>query len=146
MSNWFKSGNLILIGGALMLVFIFSLFAGFMAQDLTLVTKDYYSQELRYDQKKKAMSHAREIDSVLTLFQSGDSVFLNIPSELSGQITTGEVHFYCPSGDKGDRYVVLGPNPAGSYLMLPVLLKQCVYTAKVFFNTPEKEYYKEFKL
>lgn len=129
-----------------MLLFIFSLFAGFIYQDLTLVTKDYYNQELRYDQKKKAISHAREIDSVLTLFQSGDSLFLNIPSELSARITTGQVHFYCPSGDKGDRHVALGPNPAGSYLMLPVLQKQCAYTVKVFFNTPDKEYYKEFKL
>lgn len=146
MNNWFKSGNLILIGGVLMLLFIFSLFAGFMVQDLTLVTKDYYGQELRYDQKKKAMSHAREIDSVFTLFQSGDSLILSIPSTLSARITTGQVHFYCPSGDKGDRFVTLGPNPAGSYLMLPVLLNQCRYTAKVLFITPDKEYYKEFKL
>ncbi|MDZ4707066.1 MAG: FixH family protein [Saprospiraceae bacterium] len=146
MKNWFKSGNLILLGGAIMLLFIFSLFAGFMVQDLTLVTKDYYSEELRYDQKKAAITNASQIDRELTLRRSGDSLEIKIPERLSVRIKEGQVHFYCPSAEKGDRYIALAPNPTGTYLMFPILLPQCAYTVKLFFHTTEKEYYKEFKL
>ena len=129
-----------------MLLFIFSLFAGFMIQDLTLVNKDYYSQEIRYDQKKAAMANAKQIDHELTLRRSGDSLELKIPETLSAQIKEGQVHFYCPSAEKGDRFITLTANSSGNYLMIPILLPQCAYTVKLFFNTAEKEYYKEFKL
>lgn len=146
MQNWFKSGNLILIGGGLMLLFIFSLFAGFIRQDLTLVTRDYYGQELRYDQKKLAIFHALQIDSLLTLTRSGDSLELNIPVTLSSRLTKGQAYFYCPSGEDGDRSVILSPSSTGRYRMAPVLRPQCAYTVQLFLSEGEKEFYKEFKL
>lgn len=146
MKNWFKSGNLILLGGALFLVFIFTLLVAFIRQDLTLVTKDYYSQELRYDQKKLAVSNAGQLDSLIGIRKGNDSIELFIPVSMSSRLLSGQAYFYCPSDEKFDHRIDLQANLSGRYLMRAMESGKCMYILKIMLDDGVKEYYKEFKL
>jgi len=146
MNKWFKSGNLILLGGGIFLLFIFSLIFGFMAQDLQLVTPDYYEQELLYNQRKKAIRNAESIDSLLVLKKLEGVIELSVPPRLALQLKSGSAHFYCPADAKADRVMPLQANGEGKFILSTSGLKNCPYRLKVSLDDGDQKYFKEFYL
>lgn len=146
MKTWFKSGNLILLGGGIFLLFIFSLIFGFMAQDLQLVATDYYEQELSYNQKKEAIHNAEKIDSMLILKKAGGFFELTVPAGIALHLKSGTAHFYCPSDAKADRVMNLQPNSEGKFILRADGLKNCPYRLKVSLDDGAQKYFKEFYL
>lgn len=146
MQKWFKSGNLILLGGGIFLLFIFSLIFGFMAQDLQLVAPDYYEQELRYNQKKEAIHNAERIDSLLVLKKADGFFELSVPASLALHLKSGSAHFYCPSDTKADRVITLQANGEGKFILNANDLKNCPYRLKISLDDGDQKYFKEFYL
>lgn len=141
-----KSGNLILLGGFIFLVFIFSLFAVFMRQNLTFVTKDYYSQELRFDQKKQAVKNALLLDTLISYHISDSQIYISIPTVLSNQLQEGTVQLYCPADDQKDQILALQPNSTGIYLVPVLPGVSCPYILKLYLVANHTEFYREWSL
>jgi hypothetical protein len=124
--NWGKS-----------LLLVFALFAAFMAYlvyrasgtHFDLVSKEYYRDELNYQDKIDGMRRAAAISSALVTVNAAKQLSIQFPVELSGQTIDGEVWLYCKTNAALDlhlplvadtalfRQVGLTAQPLGKYLV-----------------------------
>lgn len=111
-----------------------------------MVSKNYYEQELVFQNKLDAMDNATSYDSLFSLAQSGTNVVLQIPAVLSKNISEGSVHFYCPSNEQLDYKENIKATVTGTYLFDKNTIQGTGYLVKVSFHSSNKDYYKEFKL
>jgi hypothetical protein len=140
------SGNVLLIGFGGMLIMMSVLVYLSMKQDVSMVSKNYYKQELVYQDKLDAMDNATSYDSLFFLTQSGTNVVLQIPASLSKNISEGSVYFYCPSNEQLDYKEKIKATTTGTYLFDKDVTKNAGYLVKVSFRSGDKDYYKELKL
>ena len=90
----------------------FVLFAGFignfvrlaMQSDVDLVSKDYYKQELVYQDRIDQLTETGKLDQNISIVYSevGEQVLVGFPAEFTGKRVTGNVHFFRPSDAKLD--------------------------------------------
>jgi nitrogen fixation protein FixH len=140
------SGNILLIGFAGMLVMMSVLVYLSMKQDVSMVSNNYYEQELVYQHKLDAMNNTISYDKLFSLTANNGEVLLQIPASLSKGITEGSVYFYCPSNEKLDYKENLKATPTGTYLFSKNIFQGAGYKVKVSFHSGGKDYYKELKL
>jgi hypothetical protein len=140
------SGNVLLIGFGGMLIMMSVLVYLSMKQDVSMVSKNYYEQELVYQDKLDAMDNATSYDSLFSLTQSGTNVVLRIPASLSKNISEGSVYFYCPSNEQLDYKEKIKATATGTYSFDKDVTKDAGYLVKISFRSGDKDYYKELKL
>ena len=105
-------------GNKLLLVFIgFALLMSTLVykcakQNFELVSKDYYNEELRYQDKIDGENNANKLSSV-QIAQTSDEVSIQLPKELNGLTTAGEVWFYCAPNSSFDRKIPVKVNSNG---------------------------------
>ena len=83
------------------LIITFIVFAGAMSflvykctqQTFDLVSKDYYADEIRYQDKLDGMTNAAKVSPV-TIDQDEASVLIKLPAEMQGLKVKGEIWFY----------------------------------------------------
>jgi hypothetical protein len=88
-------------GRALLLVFV--LFAGFMGYlvyrasgtHFDLVSKEYYRDELNYQDKIDGLRRAADISKVVIKTEGNRQLLVELPAELSGKSISGELWLYC---------------------------------------------------
>jgi hypothetical protein len=140
------SGNILLIGFAGMLIMMSVLVYLSMKQDVSMVSKNYYEQELVYQDKLDAMNNTTLYDPLFSLTQTNANVVLQVPASLSKNISEGSVYFYCPSNEQLDYKENIKATATGTYLYDKNLAKSPGYVIKVSFRSGGKNYYKELKL
>src|SRR5690348_3477734 len=104
------------------LVLVFVAFAALMStlvykcmnQKFELVSKDYYNDELRYQDKIDGMNNANKLSTVALVQSTNDDVQITLPKELNGLAATGSVWFYCPTSAVNDRKLTLQVNEQGT--------------------------------
>jgi hypothetical protein len=100
-------------GRALLLVFV--LFAGFMGYlvyrasgtHFDLVSKEYYRDELNYQDKIDGLRRAADISKVVIKTEGNRQLLVELPAELSGKTISGELWLYCKTN----------AHPAGKYIV-----------------------------
>ena len=122
-------------GRALLLVFV--LFAGFMGYlvyrasgtHFDLVSKEYYRDELNYQDKIDGLRRAAAISKVLMKTGANRQLLVELPVELEGKEISGELWLYCKINAaldlklplKRDTALVrrfdLSKHPSGNYLV-----------------------------
>lgn len=117
-----------------------------MKQDVSMVSNNYYEQELVYQHKLDAMNNTNHYDNLFSLTSRGSHVALQIPAALSKNLIEGSVYFYCPSNEDHDYKKSLRASSTGTYLFHKNILKGSGYIVKVSFHSDGKDYYKELKL
>ena len=98
--NW---GNKLLVG--------FLVFAGGMSflvyrsvkTNYELVEKDYYKNEITYQQVIDGTERAQKLNTPVQLVQEGDQVKISFPGELQGKEIEGTILFYCAYNQQHDR-------------------------------------------
>lgn len=146
LNKFTHSGNVLLAGFGGMLIMMSVLVYSSVKQDIPMVSKDYYQQELVYQHRLDAMNNTNTYDSNFSVAKEGDKVSLKIPSALSKNITEGSVYFYCPAVEKMDRKEMLHANNDGSYRFNTALLPHMKYILKISFQSGNTDYYKELTL
>lgn len=140
------SGNILLIGFGGMLIMMSVLVYLSMRQDVSMVSKNYYEQELVYQHKLDAMNNAVPYDQLFSLTKSNNKVLLQIPPTLSKNLTGGSAYFYCPSNEQLDYQEDIKATATGTYLFDKNITQNAGYILKVTFHSGDKDYYKELKL
>lgn len=140
------SGNLLLILFGVMLVLMSLLVYRSATQPVSMVSKNYYEQELQYQHQLDAMNNTRQLDREFALSAGSDSVRLQVPVSISQTLTSGKLHFYCPSDDKADVFFSIGSSTDGRYAFSRSGLKGHGYILKMDLDAEGKAYYKEIKL
>ncbi len=133
------------------LILTFCLFAGFMGflaykcfnTNFDLVSKEYYKDELAYQQVIDGSNRANALSAAVSLQQEGENILLTLPKEMQGKTNKGNILFYCASDAKNDRKLDLNTNDQAQQNISAKSILPGNYTAKISWNTDGKFYYSE---
>lgn len=136
-------------GNKLLLTFIvFAAGMGFLVYrsvttNFELVEKDYYKQELRYQQKIDGMREANNLTAAVNFSQNEKGIHLQFPAEMKEKPLTGEIWFYCAYDKKKDKKfgLLTGPDATQSFRLDEI--EPGSYTVKINWKDGVKEYYSE---
>lgn len=138
------SGNLIMIGFGIAILLMSLLVYKTTQQNFDLVTDEgYYEKEVFFQDEINASQNALPFDSLFAINTAENTVVLTIPPQLSNQVDTGSIHFYCPSNKENDRQIEIQKTTNGLYEINTAGWAKTGYIAKVNFNAGGKRYYKE---
>lgn len=133
------------------LVVVFILFAILMATlvykavntKFELVSKDYYKDELRYQDRIDGRNNAALIGKV-AVTQDAEALTIGLPEEMKGIKVEGEAWFYCKTDAVRDRKIALSVDTSGKQLILKnQLAKGTTYELKLNWQAGDQKYYTE---
>lgn len=112
-----------------------------------LVSKDYYKDELRYQDKIDGIKNASEVGEV-SVSENDQQVVIAFPAEVKGYKVKADAWFYCKTNAERDRKMALSVNDDGTCVIDKKLLLKQDYQLKLSWETGDKKYYteKEFKV
>ncbi|HSU50249.1 MAG TPA: FixH family protein [Segetibacter sp.] len=116
-----------------------------MKQKFELVSKDYYKDELRYQDKIDGMNNANKIGNVL-IQENQENVSIQLPKEVQGLALKGQATFYCTVNSLNDRTLPLEVNDEGFMLISKTKLAKAKYLVKLNWQIGNDLYYTEKKL
>lgn len=135
-------------GNKLLVVFIvFATLIGTLVYKCTqanfeLVTKDYYGEELKFQDQIDGVNNANKISSV-TINQSADELSVQMPKELNGKKISGQAWFYCPNNSTNDRKISLNADDNGNIIIAKNQLAKTKYLLKLSWKTADENFYNE---
>jgi len=115
-----------------------------MNQEIELESKDYYAQELKYQEKIDALNNTNTLNSELSYERIQNSLVINFPQEQKEKITYGEILFFCTSDSEKDKKIALSINENNSQSVSLNQLQKAKYTVKISWKCNTKNYFKEF--
>lgn len=113
-----------------------------MHQKIDLVSKDYYEQELNYQEKINKSNRANALKEPLTWEVKQGSLLLKFPEQFQGQKISGTIYFFRPSDATMDKTL---PLSADSLLLdiSTAQLKKGLYKMQINWSAGKEEYYNE---
>jgi len=139
-------------GNRLLLVFVvFGLGMGYlvyrsMNTNFELVEKDYYKQELRYQNVIDDHQQANALSAPARLEEINGQLTLQLPEEMKHKSLTGEVYFYCAYDKAKDKRFELKADSLGRQVLPSGAVSPGNYTAKISWKSGEQSFYSEQKL
>lgn len=136
-------------GNKLLLTFI--VFAGMMSYmvyrcvqtPIDLVAKEYYRDELAYQQVIDSRKQADALKGRVTLHQDAEAILLSLPEEMKHRSVTGTVLFYCPADAAKDRAVDLSVGQDAEQLIPIRILQPGHYLVKISWRCGNVDYFTE---
>lgn len=135
-------------GNKLVLVFIgfaalmFTLVYKAMNTKFELVSKTYYEDELRYQDKIDGKQNAAALGS-LEITKEAEALKIHLPGELNTRQLEGEAWFYCKIDANKDLRMPLSVDEAGVQTVPLNLLPAHQYQLKLSWVVDGKHYYME---
>ena len=136
-------------GNKLLVTFIvFGLGIGYlvyrsMNTNYELVEKDYYKNELRYQQVIDASNRTNELSSGVQLIQSVEGITLQLPEEMKNKALSGQILFYCAYDQKKDKTFSLQTDTGAKQVLPLTSIEPGTYTVKINWVCEGKSYYSE---
>ncbi len=132
------------------LILVFVVFVGFMGvlvyksvnTRYDLVSKDYYKDELRYQDKIDGMANAAKVSDV-AVSQDAVNVFVDFPKELNGSKSEGEAWFYCATDESKDKKIPLQADTNGRQVFAKNQLSKTHYLLKLSWKIGSNFYFAE---
>jgi hypothetical protein len=131
------------------IVIAFILFAGFIAtlvtvcmrQDVNLVSKDYYKDELAYQQQILRINNVNQLHHKPIIQKSGD--FLEVNFIQFKEVENGQIKLFSPSDPKKDKLYALESSEATKQFFPIEDVAKGMYRARMQWVMNGKEYYLE---
>lgn len=114
-----------------------------MQTPVDLVTKEYYKDELSYQEVIDAKKHAAALAGTVSLKQAADGMVLRLPAEMQHQSVYGSVQFYCPNDASRDRSFALSTDTAAVQHIEAGLVPPGHYTLRVKWSSDGVQYMDE---
>jgi hypothetical protein len=131
------------------IVVAFILFAAFIAtlvtvcvrQDVSLVSKDYYKEELGYQDQIHRLNNTAALAEKPVIKITDHA--LQVEFTQFAQVETGELKLFCPSNAKMDRIFTVAASDETTRTFEINNLQKGMYRAKLFWKMNGKEFYQE---
>lgn len=134
--NW---GKWIIVSFVLFTAFIATLVTVCMKQEVSLVSSDYYQEELVYQQQ---IVRLQNTDALIEKpFISVESNDLKIQFAQLSKIEGGSLVLFCPANPKHDRTVVIVASSSGKARVRVNDMEHGMYHAKFTWTMDGKEFY-----
>lgn len=138
----FNFGHKLLLAFILFGILMFYLVYQSLHTNFELVSKDYYQDELVYQQVIDATKNANDLGSKTTITQNGAAVYLQMPAEMANHSIAGQVYFYCASDSKKDRTIKLAPDATGlQVISIGKELTIAAYRVRISWEANGRKYY-----
>lgn len=138
--NWGYKIAFVYIGFVL---FMLALVWRTMQEKVELVTKDYYAQELTYQDKIDRIQNAKSLKEQITWELGSQSVKIVFPSEFAGKEISGSVLFFRPSDSAKDISIKLRPDANGIMNIKNSNFIPGVYRMQIEWTVEGKNYFSE---
>lgn len=110
-----------------------------------LVDKEYYKNELTYQQVIDGTNRANALSAV-TIQQDKEGITLQLPVEMKNKTLSGTVHFYCAYDEKKDKTAALNTTAEGTQTFSNTTVLPGEYTVKISWTCEGNSYYAEKSL
>ncbi len=137
--NWGTGITITIIVGALLMLFMVYKTT---TVDIDMAEQDYYSQELKFNQKLEAISNANQLSSPIVVSQNDQVIKLIVPHECI-QNVSGEILLYRPSSVKHDLLIAFAPDGNGDIFIEKDQLLKGIYKLKADWQMKGKSFYQE---
>jgi nitrogen fixation protein FixH len=114
-----------------------------MHVNTALVTKEYYKEELKYQDIIEGTKMANALREKVQLVQDGDVITVQLPAEMKNEKVSGNIWFYCAADVKKDRNVSIETNPEAMQRIDKKILLPGLYTVKFDWSSNKKHYHAE---
>lgn len=129
-------------GFAIMIVF---LVVSSSRQKIDLVSKDYYKEEIAYQQVLDASKNQANLTGTLLIHANSNDVYINFPQEFNADPIKGSVQFYSAANKEWDKNIAI--DVTNGELSIPRAdLQKTIYTVKVKYEVQGKHFYYETQL
>lgn len=136
--NWGKS---IVLAFVLFALFIGVLVTICLKQDIPLVAKEYYQQELVYQQQIDRINNTNQLPEKPTILVVNRAIEIQF-SQLV-EIVGGELELFRPSDEKLDRHFKVESSAEGKQRIDVSDLETGMYRARMRWSMEGKDYYLE---
>jgi hypothetical protein len=134
-------GKWIVVAFILFAVFIGTLVTVCVKQDVNLVSKDYYKDELAYQDQIGRISNTNLLAKKPSIANIGGKLAVNFNNDR--KILKGELKLFCPSNPKMDKDYPISLADGNTQLFEIASLQPGMYKAKLFWTMEGKEYFLE---
>ena len=138
--NW---GHKITIVLVLFAALMFTLVYKSVKTDFQLVSKDYYKDELQYQQVIDGSNNANALSTSVTLSQNENGISIRFPQEMKGELLEGDIWFYCSYNDRYDLRLKIDVTNEAVQIIDRKKLAAATYTVKTSWKAAGKIYYNE---
>ena len=114
-----------------------------ISQKVDLVSKDYYEQELQFQNIINLMDRTRLLSEQLSWQVQNDELVLDFPDQFKGQQTSGKVFFFRPSDAVLDKNFELQTYTLNTKRMSIKKLKSGLYKIQINWEVENIQYYNE---
>jgi hypothetical protein len=134
-------GKWIVVAFILFAFFIGTLVTVCVKQDINLVSRNYYNDELGYQDQIVRINNAEGLVQKPVISKVGDALQVAFASNVT--ITKGEIKLFCPSDPEMDKTFTLSLDPGNSQTFDISTNKPGMYKAKLLWTMDGKEYFVE---
>ena len=138
--NW---GNKLLLVFLVFAAGMFYLVYRSMHVNYQLVSKEYYKDELRYQDVIDGTNRANALSSKIQISQNDELIFVQLPNEMKNEKITGEIWFYCAADEKKDRHISMKLNKEAAQQLTKKSFLPGSYIVKFNWNSGNQHYYSE---
>jgi len=115
-----------------------------MQQDVGLVSKDYYQQEIAYQDRIESVRRTQALGDVMLNYSTDTkSILLQMPATYKGMSLNGTITLFRPSNDQLDKEVPLQLGRDQSQLIETGDMESGLWKVRVSFTDGKAEYYTE---
>jgi hypothetical protein len=134
-------GKWIVVAFILFALFIGTLVAVCVKQDVNLVSKDYYKEELGYQDQIERISNTNHLASKPRISKIDGRIQVAFSGEL--KVQNGKLKLFCPSNPKMDKDYNISVTEGNTQLFEITSLQPGMYKAKLLWTMEGKEYFLE---
>lgn len=133
------------------LTIAFIAFAGFIffmvykttQSHFDLVSKDYYKDELAYQQVIDGTNLANQLSSGIAIKQENGELNIQFPQEMKQKKATGTIFFYCSADSRRDKKFEIQLTEEASQKIEARSILPGQYLVKINWQTDNQNYYNE---
>ena len=114
-----------------------------MREKVDLVAKDYYEQELSYQDKINVINRTKTLSEPVTWQVKPDSLVMQFPKQFTGRQIQGSIYFFRPSDASMDITVPLAADTSNIRSIATTALNKGVYKMQVSWEVDKQTYYNE---
>ncbi|MCP2045788.1 FixH family protein [Pontibacter sp. HSC-36F09] len=134
----------ILIGLASFMAYIIYFVVQAMNQDVDLVSKDYYAQEIAYQDQIDRVRRTQALGDVMLQYnEEAGNILLQVPATYQDKNLSGTITLFRPSDDKLDKQLPLQLGRDKSQLIDVGDLEKGLWKVRVNFSDGAEAYYSE---
>lgn len=138
--SWGVKITLLYSGFVLLIVTMVSMS---MSQKVDLVSKDYYQQELQFQDRINQMDRTKALSEQLSWQVQNDELVLDFPDQFKGRQTSGKVFFFRPSDAVLDKNIKIQVDTLNTKSISIKNLKKGLYKMQVNWEVENIQYYNE---